>query len=534
MSTPYSVSLNTVQLQIAENETSPRDSSCDRITQFLFDSPRKSASKIKKNKIVDETHSRKSEKLRAVTEQSPLAAAKVKKGSLERSKSFHGISFQENILYSPPKSNKSQSIVSAIDKLPICGDIFSEMIINNEWLGKLEKRVLHGTIGLNGELNDLQDKWRIQIQTHIDHLYREGLGYSCLGEQSFKNDQELHIQQVIRDSLVDRILLEPFQDVLKRVSEKLDEAAKGLKEKTDLLVIFRRFLRRATMKIHTFSGFLRLLRDMTGQKELFRLLSSLFLTEKNRGMDLISFLQALRDDAGRMYEGYLKELKWFQTQAAIIKDKHIFKWSEEVGETASISKIVRSQIIRSITMNGHRLPHLLINDEEAEDTLEGIIHQLNKAGIHPEASMELSAQHANDFSHDKWIPADGVLRLLSMGCWFHADQLIRKWFGEIYDIPMHTICKKGITCHVQITDPFVYDVRQIKTFSVYRRRIAEDPECFTVVEPEIGQITFQWHVHPGIGGKWKGELSILSWKLHEESSIQLKWLFMKALTHYHL
>lgn len=537
MSIPTSISLDHVAKNVAREEVSPRETTCQKLTQFLFDSPRKNPSvKIKKLQVKEETAtpSKTSEKLQGAIEHSPLASAKIKKPNLERSKSLGHISFQENALYSPPQTQGTpRRSRKKIDSLPVCNDILLEPVINSEWLRRLEKCISQGILQIPFTYSELQNQWKLQIQKNIDHYYRENFGHSCLSEEILLNPPVVFPEKILRDAPTEEMLYEPYREVLKQTLLVLEEIVSKLYERTSLLDALVIFLNHAIHKVHTFPTFLSNLKKLSQHRELHRLLSRILIKDENPHVDMHRYFEPFMHEAQQIYDDYLREIKWFHDQARLITFKQSFKWSQTHDEPNSMKHIERPQIIRSITTYGKRVTDLMINDMEGENSLEGIIHQINLAGIDRSASGEVSSKQAKDFEMDKEIPCDGVLRLMSMGCWFHADQLMRKWFDELFEAPLHTKCKKGIASVVQINDPSFYTVRQIKTFCVYCRRIPNDPDCYTVIEPEIGEVRFQWQVSPDLNLGWKGELRIISWKIRADAPIHLKWLFIKALTHYH-
>lgn len=535
MSLPTSISLDNVHKRAAHLDTSPRESSCERITQLFFDSPRKKPSvKMQKHRVKEEAVG-KTEKIQHVVEHSPLAAAKIKKNPLERSKSLHNLQFQENGLYTPPKSEKkSEPVKSEVESLPVCGDVFREPILNAEWIKKMEKCVLQGTLRIEHTLEEFLPIWRSQIQEEIDRYYRRAFGHSCLSEEVLQRPPQVLPEQLHRDSALDEMIYFPYRELLRRVSDVLDQIVVKLRERTPLIDALRHFLNHAIYRTHTMTTFMSNLKKIISQhREFNRLLAKILIPEKTNHGDLLRYLEPFKHEAEMVYEDCLRQIKWFHDQSRMITFKQVYKWSQTHGDPVSMSQIERPQIIRSITTYGKRVIDLTINGLEAEQTLEGIVHQINRAGIDRFATAEVSTLHAKAFEKNQPIPCDGVLRLLSMGCWFHADQLIRKWLGDLYEAPLHTKCKKGITSEVQINSPEQYIVRQIKTFCVHSRRIPNDPECYTVLDPPIGEVTFQWSVSPDSDLGWKGELRVLSWKLREEAPINLKWLFIQALTHYH-
>lgn len=535
-SLPASGSLNSVNLtankHVTHEDTSPRESSCEKITQLFFDSPRRTGSD-KKRQVKDETKSPPSDKIQTIVEHSPLASSKVKK--IPRSKSLHSVTFQQNALYTPPKPDKNIYKNESVEKLPVCKDIFSETIINTEWLRKLDRHILQGTLRMPHSRAQLQEIWKEKLQTGIDDYYRRYYGFPFLSQEILQRPPEISLEHLLKEVSIEEIIFSAYQDILTKTSITVDEIALRLRERTELIDNLRQFLRHVLLKVRTWSTFLTNLKKISSQKELYRVLSMILVNETNPHTDMVKYFESFKADGEAIQETCLREIRWFHNQARHITFKQVFQWTQNHTDQDSLLNIDQPQIVRSITTYGKRVIDLKINGVDAEHTLEEIIDQINQAGIDKQATKEMSIQQAREF--EKSIihrsACESILRLLSMGCWFHADQLIRKWFDELYEVPLHTRCKKGILAEVDIQDSRSYQVRQIKTFGVYCRRIPNDPECFTVMEPEIGEITFQWQVSPDSDLGWKGELRVLSWKIRNEAPNHLKWLFVKALTHYH-
>lgn len=511
---PQSISSPVVSTTISNSDSSDsstgsEQSICGKITRFLPQEAKKEGKK--------ET----SKKLNEFLEQSPVYIAKV---TGQNRKSLEGT----NALYSP--INKERRTSLGANKVPFTGDIFSEVFLNSNWEKKLlECLKEEGPLTIEGIMESLKK----ELYEAIDRFYWKHLHITSTPSGGYVKE-EIPFETISQGLAFDALFLRPFIERFKRAKQHYEIVIQQVGSKTYEGEHFRNHLRSLIHSENSYKQFMGHLEILRKNKELYKLVNRITqLTEKK---DLLLDLPLVNQRCKAMFENVLQELHWFHKEAPFVVQKQIYYWSDAFSENFSIDKIKNFDAIRSLTMHGQLLLDLSINGIPAyklhDSYLTGIIHQISLGGLNPFMSSFEAAEEARTFAGGSSIAAERVLKMCSIGCWYQADKLIRKWFGDLYEIPLHTTCNQGIACAITINGPNDYKVVQQKTFTVHKRRIPNDPECFTVQEPAVGEIKFEWAVWPTSEGI-KGTLRIAGWKLNDAVGIEEKWLFLRAITHFH-
>lgn len=354
----------------------------------------------------------------------------------------------------------------------------------------------------------------------LDIHFREATGISCIPvTHKFKKNPA--VLDSIKNSLIsDHLFVNSLKKELQRAKRQLEiYCVTANKRTSDADTFYQKIL--ALLRCQEFADFKSCLKDFS--KSHLRVLAKFFNGPVSQ----------LEDDLDIGYNFFrqkvsivIEELKTIQAKAEKIKKS---EWKRPF-DLSALDNMNRENVILSIAVEKFSFLPIKINElyvQEAESSyLQGLIHQFNRAGFDPSATLEAERKDKDLFLKHHCINCDRLLKLSSNASWLHAERLIRVIKKELFQGPLTTHCTPEIHCHVSIKNPQSYRVTQTKKYSTYKR--LNDHSDERGPNP-IGGFTLKWRVSYSHPNEIKAKLILKGWGVNDKAPIEDKWLFLRFL-----